>query len=219
MKNKTTFSNLKESERKNRMDLILDAAERVFATTPFGEVSMRRIAHEAGCSPASIYRYFNDQEVLFMETYLRRTQDLLQTFRNIINESDKGVLEIIALHYIDYHMQHEVYFSMMAHFMLYYSLKNPESLEKLNSMERFMVDTFETAIKRRKIPGNTRLLAHMFFASLNGILITFNEYPGRTKEEVSNHMRRLASILCSLVDSSFGNRKDHPPMEITQQVR
>ena len=48
-----TFKRLKEQEREKRRTIILDAAEYLFASKPFTEVSMRRIAKEAGISPAS----------------------------------------------------------------------------------------------------------------------------------------------------------------------
>jgi AcrR family transcriptional regulator len=212
------FSSLRERERKNRIDLILDAAERIFSKTPFTDISMRQIAEEAGCSPASIYRYFNDQEMLFMEAYMRRSKDLLKDLQTIINECSEGILERVAFHYADYHMQRIIYFEMMVHFMLHYSLKNPESLRKLNTMERAMVDVFETAIAKSKVTGNTRYLAHMFFGSLNGVLITFHKYPGRTEEQVTNHIKRLISILCGLIDSISTNRTDYRRMANNRQT-
>ncbi len=57
-----SFSSMKKRERKARQDAIITAAERVFSTKPFAEVSIRDIAREAGISHASIYRYFPDQQ-------------------------------------------------------------------------------------------------------------------------------------------------------------
>lgn len=199
MKSTKTFQKLRDRERQRRKDIILDAAERVFATTPFTEVNMRRIAREAGISPASIYTYFTDQEALFVDTYLRRSRDMADRFKAVIQDSNEDAIEKTAFTYIDYFIGQDVYFRMMAHFMLYARL-SPDSLEKLNSMERVLLDTFEDAFKKSGASGNTRYLAHLFFAALNGILITFHRYPGRKEEEVYMHMRRLASIFCGLFD-------------------
>ena len=67
---KNTFADLKANEKKARQDVIIDAAERVFAVKPFSKVSIRDIAREAGISHASIYRYFPDQQSLFVEAFL-----------------------------------------------------------------------------------------------------------------------------------------------------
>ncbi|MEI7638587.1 MAG: helix-turn-helix domain-containing protein, partial [Syntrophus sp. (in: bacteria)] len=55
VKGKTAFSRLKAQEKKARQDVIVDAAQRVFATKPFNKVSIRDVAREAGISHASIY--------------------------------------------------------------------------------------------------------------------------------------------------------------------
>lgn len=199
MKQAKTFQRLRDRERQRRKDIILDAAERVFASTPFTEVNMRRIAKEAGISPASIYTYFPDQETLFVETYLRRSKDMVNIFKATMQASNEDAVEKTAFAYIDYFVRQDAYFRMMAHFMLYASL-NPGSLEKLNTMERAILDVFEDAFKKSGTAGNTRYLAHLFFAALNGILITFRRYPGRKEEEVNMHMKRLASIFCGLFE-------------------
>jgi AcrR family transcriptional regulator len=192
-----TFNKLREKERQLRREIILDAAECVFASTPFSQVSMRRIAKEAGISAASIYTYFPDQESLFLESYLRRTKDIVAILKKISDEHGAGLLEKMTLAYISYITKQDVYSTMVAHFMLYSNL-NMESVEKLNSIEQAVLDCFETAIIKSKVIGNTRLFAHALFASLNGIFITFHNYPGRKGEDVLRHMKRLALIMCNL---------------------
>lgn len=81
-----TFSDLKDRERKNRKNLMIDAAERVFASKPFDEVSMRDIASEAGISHATIYRYFPDQQTLFVDALVRGVEQL----RSLLEEAVAG---------------------------------------------------------------------------------------------------------------------------------
>jgi len=196
MKKVKTFQSLRTEGRQQRQDMILDAAERVFATTPFTDISMRKIAKELGVSATTIYTYFPDQESLFIESYLRRTKNLLELLQNIVKKPDGDMLAKLATAYIDYLVKHEAYFKMVVHFMLYATL-NPDSLAKLNTIERAVLDCLEAAFKKSKASGNTRYLAHTFFASLNGILVTFLSYPGRTEKEVLQHMKRLTTTLCS----------------------
>jgi len=201
--NSNTFSRLKEQEREIRRNIILDAAERVFATTPFPEVNMRNIAREAGISPASIYTYFPDQETLFVEAYLRGSKDVLEMFKTRAEQSADPLGGVVEA-YIDYFTSHDVYFRMMAHFMLYATL-NPESLEKLNTMERALLDHFDSVFAQMGLGKDIRLFSHMFFAALNGILISFRKYPGRSEEEVVRHMKRLGRILAELFQTDIAS--------------
>ena len=65
------FKTLKEHEKETRRDVIKNAAERVFAKKPFDEVTIRDVAREAGISHSLIYRYFPDQQSLFVEACFR----------------------------------------------------------------------------------------------------------------------------------------------------
>lgn len=194
---KTAFSQLKEQEREARKNIIIDAAETVFAAKPFNKVNMRDIAKEAGISPALIYRYFPDQQHLFVEAFLRGTKRLLEIYEDFIHSGSEITIEEAATQFVAYLSEHEQYFKMMTHFMLDGTL-NMELLDKLNSIERSMLDQFDHLFRRLGVTGNTRMISHTFFAALNGILITFRQHPGRSREEVKEHMDRIGGIIAKL---------------------
>jgi AcrR family transcriptional regulator len=196
MKDKNTFSNLKAQERRVRQDVIIDAAQRVFATKPFNKVSIRDIAREAGISHASIYRYFPDQQSLFVEAFLRGAEEIVQFLAEIIRESEKGDIEKVSETFVTYLTKNDQYFRMMTHFMLDGSL-SADMIEKLNAMERSIFDQFDTLFQKMNSEEPVRLLSHAFFASLNGVLITFRNYPGRSREEVIRHMIQIAGIIAN----------------------
>lgn len=205
MKGKTAFSRLKEQEKEARRTLILEAAQRVFAAKPFGKVSMRDIAKEADISPPSIYTYFSDQETLFIEAALRGTHDMVHAFAAGINHDRKFGLDQVAETFIRYLTDHDLYFRMMAHFMLHATVGST-SLEKLTAMERSVLEIFDAAFRKIGARGDVRLLSHTLFAALNGVLITFRRYPGRKDDEVLKHMLRLAKVLCELFSSAVSEK-------------
>lgn len=192
-----TFSKLKIREREARRNLIISAAERSFAGKPFNKVSMRDIAREAGISPASIYRYFPDQQTLFVEAFLRGSRRIVDSFRVAVEENHGVSLERIAGEFLDFLIENDPYFRMMTHFMLDGSL-SPALVERLNEESRLLIDQFDSLFGRMNSTGDRRLLAHAFFAAMNGILITFRDYPGRSKEEVVEHMKRVGRVIARL---------------------
>jgi AcrR family transcriptional regulator len=214
---KGAFTRLRDDQREARRNAIIDAAEKVFATRPFSRVSMRDIAKEAGISPALIYRYFPDQQHLFVEAFLRGTKRLIAIFDEFLTGGAKGagraagtaggrkaggdqgqdLVLMAARHFIDFLTEHEQYFKMMTHFMLEGTLSEPLR-ERLDDIERSMLDLFDMVFERAGIEGDTRILSHAFFASLNGILITFRQHPGRSPEQVREHMDRSAGIISDL---------------------
>ncbi|NPU86498.1 MAG: TetR/AcrR family transcriptional regulator [Syntrophaceae bacterium] len=192
-----TFSKLKLREREARRILIVDAAERSFAAKPFNKVSMRDIAREAGISPASIYRYFPDQQTLFVEAFLRGSRRVIESFRQAVEENQGVSLERIAGEFLDFLIENDPYFRMMTHFMLDGSL-SPALVERLNEESRLLIDQFDCLFGKMNAAGDRRLLAHAFFSAMNGILITFRDYPGRSREEVVEHMKLVGRVISRL---------------------
>jgi len=188
-----TFGSLRNEERERRKNLILDAAERIFICTPFNEVNIRKIAAEAGISPASIYTYFNDQQELFLEISERRARHTIELAKKIIKESDTDVLKKTAEAFIDYYS-----FNMFTQFILHAQF-SPKALEKVAAIGKEVHDVIELAMKKSKTPGDPQLNALLFQASLNGILVTYPDYPGITVgDETKNFRKLLASTICDL---------------------
>ncbi len=173
-----TFNNLRIKERETRKDLIIDAAQRVFAVRPYDEVSMKEIAKKAGISTASIYTYFDNQEALFAEAFLRDTKDLVKTLNKEINRNDSVSLERVINTFIDYFNDHDAYCRMMGNFMLNGQIGS-ESLAKLNAVIKEILNSFDILFKKMGYKDEVRLRSHLFFAFLNGLLISFRKYPGR----------------------------------------
>ena len=197
MNNKSSLLQLRENEREVRKNLIINAAVSLFAQRPFNQVSMRDIAAQAGVSPASIYRYFSDRDELFVEAFFREGQDISDNLFNQLRENMDAPIEKIAVVFVDYLLDHENFFQMMAHFMIDGGI-NEKALERFNAAERRLLDIFDEAFSKLGVQENVRLHSHAFFAALNGILITFRKYPGRTDEEIRKHMHRLALLVAGV---------------------
>lgn len=194
MEQRLTFVELKESEREARKQLIIDAAINLFARKSFSSISIRDIAAEAGISPALIYRYFANQDELFLEAFVHRADVICKNVEKRIKENKGISIERIAIDYIDYLLKHDSFFQMMTHFMINSELSD-EVLEKFNATQRYLLNIFDEVFRNLGAENNVRILSHGFFSSLNGILITFRNYPGRSQEEIRKHMHRLAGLV------------------------
>jgi AcrR family transcriptional regulator len=194
MRKKNAFSELKNNEKKARQDIIVDAAERVFAVKPFSNVTIRDIAEEAGISHASIYRFFPDQRAVFVEAFLRGSTAIVRLLADIIEKSEKGDIEKVCESYLTYLINNDQYFRMMTHFMLDGSLTE-DMIEKLNAAERLVFDGYDEMFRKMGVKEPVRPLSHALFAALNGVLITFRNYPGRSTEAVHQHMMKIAHLI------------------------
>ncbi len=193
MPEKTTFSDIRQKERQIRKDLIIDAAQQVFAVSPYDKARMTEIAKEAGISTASIYTYFANQEDLFIEAFSRDTKNLVEKLNREINNLDEVDLQKTINVFIDYFAEHDAYCRMMGNFMLNGQIGS-ESLDKLNAAIREIFYSLDIIFKKMGCQDNIRLNSHIFFAFLNGLLISFRKYPGRNAEEGNAHMKRLGKI-------------------------
>jgi AcrR family transcriptional regulator len=66
-------------------DRILDAAEQLFTRHDPGSVGMNEIAKAAGCSRATLYRYFENREALRIAYVARETHRLSESIDDRIN--------------------------------------------------------------------------------------------------------------------------------------
>ena len=200
----TTFAEQRKQERRERQKVILGAAERVYSRKPFEAVSMRDIAGEAGIVVSALYRYFPDQQSLFVEAFVEGTRKIIARVDARISDGEITDLTAFGFEFISFLTENDQYFRMMTHFMLDGRLSG-EPLEKLNQAARSVLDLFERVLDHSGADGNKRTLAHTYFAALNGILISFRNYPGRDSADVRRHMKKMAAVMAkSLEDYGRG---------------
>jgi AcrR family transcriptional regulator len=194
---KAVLTRMRENEREVRKNLIIDASIRLFSKMPFDQVGMRDIAAEADISPSSIYRYFSNRDDLFVEALWREGQTIAQEIKRLKDAKVDVSIEQIASTFVNYLLEHSTFFEMMTHFMITGKI-GEKALEKFNKAERKLLDVFDELFVDIGATGEIRLLSHAFFASLNGILITFRNYPGRHPEDTRKHTLRLAAIVANV---------------------
>lgn len=98
------FTNLKEQEKKQRRDLILDAAEKMIFSRGYDNVSMDDIAGEIGLNKATLYLYFKNKESLFFAVVLRGALILNSMIKGRIKECKSGmeIIDVIGVTYFDF---------------------------------------------------------------------------------------------------------------------
>ena len=91
-----SVSNWKEREREQRRNDILDAAETLFFSKGYDNVSMNSIAKEVGLGKATLYIYFDNKEELFYAVVLRGVSILNTMIKEKVEKKDTGVEKVIA---------------------------------------------------------------------------------------------------------------------------
>jgi len=198
--NQGKFSKLREQQRENRKNLIIDAAEMVFTERPFNEVSIRKIAKEAGITPAAIYRYFPDKQTLFFATYERDAQKLSKVVSEAIGDGTELRIQDLSMKYLEFFRTHSQTFRYLANFAVDETISD-ECTFLLNLATRPLFDQVERYFKKFRPDMDVRVLARAYFAAINGALISYQKYPGKTSEQIWEHMRVIAGAISHIFQS------------------
>lgn len=186
----------KEREREARRELILATARRLFAERDFRSVTVREIARAAGISPAAIYRYYATLDDLFLDVFFAGARDITNLVDREIRKRGGCSVRKFCETYVLFLNENMTFYQMMGHFMLGGHL-SVEATAKLNPIMRTLMDRVEAVLRGAGIGGRTRLAAHALFSALNGIMISYARYPGRSLEEIRRHTVRLARVVAA----------------------
>lgn len=193
------FTDLKEQEKLQRKNLILDVAEKIFSQKPFDDVNMRDLAKEVGISPGSIYTYFPDKETLYVEVSLRGYERAIGIMNEMINTGN-DTLDKVAVRYMEEMIDNYDYMRIVQHCVMDGKFRTQESIDQLKEVSRVLFGIFDKILSRETGVKDLRLMTHLIFSVLNGIVFTFGKYPGRTREEGVAHMKRLARLFITLLN-------------------
>jgi TetR/AcrR family transcriptional regulator len=98
------FTNLKEQEKERRRNYIIDAAEKLFFSRGYDNVSMDDIASEIGLNKATLYLYFKNKESLFFAVVLRGAKILNAMINERVKKCGTGmeILDAIGIAYFEF---------------------------------------------------------------------------------------------------------------------
>lgn len=188
------LAEIKMQERETRRRLILSAAQRLFAEKDFKSVTVREIARAAEVSIGTIYNYYANLDELFFDVFVNGAEEISARLEIEDQPSKLCSLDRFCEIYIDYLNENMTYYQMMSHFMLGGRLASGV-VERLNPVTRALMDKAEAVLKAEGVQTDTRLTAHALLSALNGLMISYAHYPGRTPAQIHRHTTRLAKLI------------------------
>ena len=189
-----TLLKLKKDEKEKRREMILLAAQELFSKRGISGITMRDVARKAGVSVGFIYRYFSGQADIFLELFEADAGQLYERLEEAVEVEGTGPFQRLASTYVNYLHENLMFYQMMTYFMLEGKLSDT-AMGRLNSALRQIMNRVEVIFRNNGGRENSRILAHSFFAALNGVMISFVNYPGRTPQETRRHTLLLAETI------------------------
>ena len=91
-----SIKELKEREKEQRREYIIDAAEKLFFSRGYDNVSMNEIADAVGMNKATLYLYFENKDALYFAIVLRGVRIMNALFQEKIDKETTGIGKIGA---------------------------------------------------------------------------------------------------------------------------
>ena len=197
---KIRLEDLKQIERDSRRKIILDSALDLFAVRDFRSVTVREIARHAGVSIGTIYNYYLNLTELFLDVFLSNIEEVTRMLDSM-SKKTPPTLEQLCEFYITYLNDNMTFYQMMSHFMLGGEMP-PDATQKIDGIMKALMNRMETALYSAGIQNNSRLTAHALFSALNGIMISYARYPGKSDDDIRRHTLLLAKIIAGIFNNS-----------------
>ena len=168
-----------ERRRQHTRDVLLDAAEEVFAARGFEGASLEEIAETAGYTRGAIYKHFGDKAEMFMEVNERLNQRVLDMFRDVADSgvapADLDIGELVTRWRSTVWTEPRI-LALATEFNLYL-LRNPEARARVAGQRRGIAEMLATFIDEQgartgytpRVPA--LVIARLVLASVGGLEI------------------------------------------------
>lgn len=168
-----SIQKLKEKEKEERRNYIIDAAEKLFFSKGYDNVSMKDISDEVGISRAALYLYFKNKEVIYLAIVLRGMRIMDNLFKESV-KSDKdglGKLEDTGMAYFEFYRNYPDYYEVCIYFdSQRFSKVDNEYVPEINVLRletiRIMRESIEEGIKDGSIRSGINPLEMAFFIAI-----------------------------------------------------
>jgi len=160
-------------EKQQRRQLILDAAERVFAIHGFHGASVDKIAAEAEYAPGTIYLYFKDKHALYSALFIGKLTGMVDEIEHAAQASSDPVHGLYnAIHaQFAFNDRNQKFFEVFTRHRTAEQTANAEEWEKVHETmlrhQRVLTKLIEKGQRKKLLrPGNSRDYASALIGSI-----------------------------------------------------
>ncbi|OPY28668.1 MAG: DNA-binding transcriptional repressor AcrR [Methanocella sp. PtaU1.Bin125] len=211
----------KEREREMRRNEIVDAAEKLFFSRGYENVTMDDIARELEMARATLYLSFRNKEDIYAAVAVRASKIVSRMFGALDREGMTGLEKIRAVGSVYF----EFYRQYTGYYMAYYhaGMFDPDGSPEREELKRIRTDSFRMvveAVKEGVRDGSIRddvspeaatlVMLSMSNNALNLSPVTrmYMEKYGLTQEELYEHtMDMMVRSVASAAATPGGNRR------------
>ncbi len=194
-----TFDDLKEQEREARKELIVRVTQALLSEKNLKGVTIRDIAERVGVSPATLYRYYESLDEIFLAVFYRGTREVADLVRDECAEKDGCSIRRLAEVYIGYLNNNLSYFQMMSLFAPRGMISSDDG-KPVNPAMKELLELIEKVIEKAGYKGDRKLMSHALFSALNGIMTTYAQNPAMSLEEIRQYTKILAGFIADFFE-------------------
>lgn len=145
-----SFKNLKEKEKEQRREYIIDAAEKLFLDKSYENVPMSDIAEEVGVNRATLYLYFKNKDSLYFAVLLRGLHLIREAFQKAVKDDQNGLERLISLcqSFFDYYHEYPDYYRELSYIRAgNFDINQIENANEQIIVAQELMDTISDSIK------------------------------------------------------------------------
>jgi len=203
----------RDREKSERREKILKAAEKLFKSKGYDATSMADIAKEVELSPATLYLYFPNKEVLHAAASLRITRNLLDGIENHggSEQGPEDTVEVMKEMLFEYYETHKSVLLNVFRFQSSPLIHNlsPELADYIKEITapsiRSLSQTFRSGMDQGRFNRrNPVAVADVFWGVFIGLVIW--EESKRALDPKKDHMRGTLDLAFELLAEGLKQR-------------
>lgn len=176
---------LSDAEIADFRERLIDAAERLFAEKGLEAVSLRQLAAELNVSAMTPYRYFKDKDDMLAAVRARGFDQFAADLEEAFTQPGPIEQRVTAVGeaYLAFAFAHPAAYGLMFDVSQPSEADHPDLMRAEARARRTMTDYMDLMVGAGLAEGDTRLLAHAFWAAIHGLVVL--KLGGKFAPEVS----------------------------------
>ena len=150
---------------------LCEVAQRLFAERGVHGVTLRALAHEAGCSRMTPYRYFKDKSEILAAVRtagFNRLADAVEEAARAERDPTRR-LEALGRTYLHFAREEPHAYRVMFEISQQDEHRYPELVKQIQRTQQPMLDTVEECVGAGVVDGDPLDVTHLLWASLHGL--------------------------------------------------